>query len=98
MLEAETLKVDGIQDTEDLDLVDNMSRMSIGVPITEKPGVTDSNPIFKDTWLSSKVYKLSINFMVLYNLKLKLKIINTNMYEFCYIKLIEIIILNSLML
>lgn len=55
MLEAETLKVDGIQDTEDLGLVDQMSRMSIGVPSTENPGATDSNPIFSDSWLSSKV-------------------------------------------
>jgi len=55
MLDGETLKVDGIQDTGDLDLIDHMSRMSIGVPSVEKGALTNSNPIFKDSWVSSKV-------------------------------------------
>lgn len=57
MLDSETLKIDGIKETEDLDLVDNMSRMSIGIPSVEhaKETLTNSNPIFKDSWVSSKV-------------------------------------------
>lgn len=66
MLEAETLKVDGIQDTDDLDLVDHMSRMSIGVPSVKEQTLTDSNPIFEDSWVSSKVFKIcNIYFMKL---------------------------------
>lgn len=55
MLENENLKVDGIQDTDGLGIVDTMSRMSIGVPIVEKQPLTMSNPIFNDSWVSSKV-------------------------------------------
>lgn len=55
MLDDENLKVDGIQRTDNLDLVDTMSRMSIGAPLVEKQALTESNPIFKDTWVSSKV-------------------------------------------
>lgn len=55
MLEDETLIVDGIKGTKDLDLVDHMSRMSIGVPTAEMETLTNSNPIFKDSWVSSKV-------------------------------------------
>lgn len=56
MLEVETLKDDGIQDTGDCDLIDHMTRMSIGVSIKEET-LTKSNPIFKDSWISSKVNK-----------------------------------------
>lgn len=55
MLESETLKVDGIQDTGDLDLVDHMSRMSIGLPSVQEKTLVNNNPIFKDSWISSKV-------------------------------------------
>jgi len=60
MLDDETLKVDGIQNTGDLDIVDHMSRMSIGIPSVEREALTNSNPIFKDSWVSSKVYKMNI--------------------------------------
>jgi hypothetical protein len=55
MLESENLKVDGIQDTGDLELIDNMSRMSIGIPSVETKPLSNSNPIFDDSWISSKV-------------------------------------------
>lgn len=58
MLESETLKVDGIQDTGDLDLVDHMSRMSIGLPNVQKKTLVNNNPIFNDSWISSKVLKI----------------------------------------
>lgn len=54
MLDDETLEVDGIQGTGDIDLVDHMSRMSIGITSDEKKTLT-INPIFKDSWVSSKV-------------------------------------------
>jgi len=57
MLEDESLKVDGIQDAGDVDIVDHLSRMSIGVPNAEKDSVKNSNVIFKETWISSKVWK-----------------------------------------
>jgi len=56
MLETETLQVDGIQDNGDLDIVDHLSRMSIGIASVEKQNFNNSNPIFKDSWISSKVY------------------------------------------
>lgn len=55
MLEDESLKVDGIQDVGDVDIVDHLSRMSIGVPSAEKDSVKNSNVIFKETWISSKI-------------------------------------------
>ncbi|XP_050057902.1 transcription termination factor 2-like isoform X2 [Aphis gossypii] len=55
MLEDESLKVDGIQDIGDVDIVDHLSRMSIGVPSVEKDTVKNSNVIFKETWISSKI-------------------------------------------
>ncbi|XP_025412191.1 transcription termination factor 2-like isoform X2 [Sipha flava] len=55
MLESENLKVDGIQDTGDLELIDNMSRMSIGIPSVETKPLSNSNPIFDDSWISSKI-------------------------------------------
>ncbi|XP_060839686.1 transcription termination factor 2 [Rhopalosiphum padi] len=55
MLEDESLKVDGIQDIGDVDIVDHLSRMSIGVPSVEKDTVENSNVIFKETWISSKI-------------------------------------------
>uniref|UniRef100_A0A2S2NVU3 Transcription termination factor 2 n=2 Tax=Schizaphis graminum TaxID=13262 RepID=A0A2S2NVU3_SCHGA len=55
MLEDESLKVDGIQDIGDVDIVDHLSRMSIGVPSVEKDTVENNNIIFKETWISSKI-------------------------------------------
>jgi len=55
MLEDESLKVDGIQDIGDVDIVDHLSRMSIGVPSVETNNVKNSNAIFNETWISSKV-------------------------------------------
>lgn len=56
MLDGENLKAEGITDTGDLDLVDHMSRMSIGIPsIEDQSPLTNANPIFKDSWVSSKV-------------------------------------------
>ncbi|VVC40113.1 Hypothetical protein CINCED_3A018495 [Cinara cedri] len=55
MLENETLQIDGIQDTGDLEIINTMSRMSIGMPIVENHTSTISNPIFKDSWVSSKI-------------------------------------------
>lgn len=55
MLDSENLKVDGIKDTGDLELIDNMSRMSIGIPSVETKPLSNSNPIFDDSWISSKV-------------------------------------------
>lgn len=56
MLDSENLKVDGIPDTAvDLELVDNMSRMSIGIPSVENKPLSNSNEIFNDSWISSKV-------------------------------------------
>lgn len=56
MLEDETLTIDGIKETKDIDLVDHMSRMSIGVSNhVEKQTLINSNPIFNDSWVSSKV-------------------------------------------
>lgn len=60
MLDSENLKIDGIQDTGDLELIDNMSRMSIGIPSVENKPLSNSNPIFKESWISSKVYKKSL--------------------------------------
>ncbi|XP_050544348.1 transcription termination factor 2-like isoform X2 [Daktulosphaira vitifoliae] len=55
MLEGDNLKADGIQSTEDLELIDHMSRMSIGIPNANQTPLTESNPIFNDSWISSKI-------------------------------------------
>lgn len=54
MLEGESLKVDGIQDIESGDIVDKLSRMSISIATVKKDAV-NSNLIFKESWVSSKV-------------------------------------------
>lgn len=55
MLEDECLKTDGIQDNGDLDIVDKLSRMSIGIPNVENDTVKNNNVIFNEKWISSKV-------------------------------------------
>ncbi|XP_050421158.1 transcription termination factor 2-like [Adelges cooleyi] len=55
MLESDNLKADGIQNTNDLELIDQMSRMSIGIPSQSHTPLTESNPIFNETWVSSKI-------------------------------------------
>lgn len=60
MLEGDNLKADGIQSTEDLELIDHMSRMSIGIPSENQTPLSESNPIFNDSWISSKVSYLNI--------------------------------------
>jgi len=55
MLEDECLKTDGIQNNGDLDIVDKLSRMSIGIPNVENNTVKNSNAIFNEKWISSKV-------------------------------------------
>lgn len=55
MLEDECLKTDGIQDNKDLDIIDKLSRMSIGIPNVENDTVKSNNAIFNEKWISSKV-------------------------------------------
>ncbi|KAL4088915.1 hypothetical protein QTP88_023996 [Uroleucon formosanum] len=55
MLEDECLKTDGIQDNGDLDIVDKLSRMSIGIPNVENDTVKNNNVIFNEKWISSKI-------------------------------------------
>ncbi|CAI6363749.1 unnamed protein product [Macrosiphum euphorbiae] len=55
MLEDECLKTDGIQNNGDLDIVDKLSRMSIGIPNVENDNVKNSNAIFNEKWISSKI-------------------------------------------
>jgi len=55
MLEDECLKTDGIQNNGDLDIVDKLSRMSIGIPNVVNDTIKSSNAIFNEKWISSKV-------------------------------------------
>lgn len=55
MLDNESLKIDGIENTGDLEIADTISRMSIGVPTVKNQPLVMSNPIFDESWVSSKV-------------------------------------------